>query len=429
MAAPLARLLPAPRPGAVYETAVPDPSGARDRFAVPTRIRMPFASARARAGGIVAFLVAAVVLLGTALTGSSAGDLQSRIAAGKSAAASLSAQIAADTAQIRQTSRGLADANQRLAVLQDRLTAREVQLRTVQSQLLTARNHLVDLENQLQRATRALSENLVASYEQEQPNLVTVILEAHGFTQLIERVNFMHRVAEQNARTVAWTRAARAAVARQARLLATLERRDQTLTAQVLAQRNSVAALRAALLSRQISERSSRNRDASKLHALKARLASLEAKAAAEAARAAATGNASVGGVAVDTGGMVQAPPGAPAAVAQVIAAGNAIATLPYVYGGGHASFRADGYDCSGSVSYALAAAGLVSSPMVSGAFENWGDPGPGRWITLYANAGHVWMEVAGWRFDTVALAEGGTRWSRGGGEFSGFVVRHPPGL
>ena len=65
---------------------------------------------------------------------------------------------------------------------------------------------------------------------------------------------------------------------------------------------------------------------------------------------------------------------------------------------------------------------------MVSGDFESWGDPGPGRWITIYANAGHVWMEVAGWRFDTVALAESGTRWARGGGEFSGFVVRHPAG-
>jgi hypothetical protein len=66
---------------------------------------------------------------------------------------------------------------------------------------------------------------------------------------------------------------------------------------------------------------------------------------------------------------------------------------------------------------------------MVSGDFESYGDPGPGRWITIYANAGHVWMDVAGWRFDTVALASGGTRWSQGGGEFSGFVVRHPPGL
>jgi peptidoglycan hydrolase CwlO-like protein len=383
---------------------------------------------RARAAGIVAFMVA-VVLLGSGLTSSSAGDLQSQIAAGKSAATSLKSQIAADSAQIRQTTHGLADANQRLSKLQQQLSAREAQLRDVQNRLLAARNRLVDLENQLERATRALAANLVADYEHGQPNLVSVILDAHGFTQLVEQVNFMHRIAEQNARTVSWTRATRAAVARETRLLATLEHRDQTLTAQVLTQRNSVAALQSALLRQQITELHARGRDATKLHALNARLVSLEAKAAAQAARAAATRNVNVGGVAVDTGGMVQAPAGAPAAVAQVIAAGNAIATLPYVYGGGHASFHADGYDCSGSVSYALAAAGLVSSPMVSGAFESWGDPGPGRWITIYANAGHVWMEVAGWRFDTVALAEGGTRWSRGGGEFGGFVVRHPPGL
>ncbi len=396
---------------------------------MPRRIRMPFAHERPRAAGIVTFLVVAAAMLGTGLTSSSAGDLQSQITAGKSAAAALRSQIAADSAQIGQTSHGLADANQRLAVLQTTLTRREEQLRTVQSQLLAARNHLVDLENQLERASQALAKNLVANYEQSPPNLVTVILEAHGFNQLLERVNFMHRISEQNAHVVGWTRTARAEVARQARLLASLEHRDQTLTAQVLAQRNGVAALQAALLHQQIAELAARGRAGTKLHDLNARLSSLEAKAAAEAARAAATANANVGGIAVDTGGMVQAPPGAPAAVAQVIAAGNAIATLPYIYGGGHASFHADGYDCSGSVSYALAAAGLVTSPMVSGDFEAWGDPGPGRWITIYANAGHVWMEVAGWRFDTVALAEGGTRWARGGGEFSGFVVRHPPGL
>ena len=112
-------------------------------------------------------------------------------------------------------------------------------------------------------------------------------------------------------------------------MLASLEHRDQTLTAQVLTQRNGVAALQAALLRQQISELARAGRAGAKLHDLNARLSSLETKAAAEAARAAATGNANVGGIAVDTGGMVQAPPGAPAAVAQVIAAGNAIATLP----------------------------------------------------------------------------------------------------
>ena len=374
-------------------------------------------------------LLVAAMLLGSSLTASSAGDLQSQISAGKAAASSLNSQIARDTAQIHVTTQGLAAADQHLTQLQNQLTAREDQLRDVQTALLKARDRLVDLENWLERATHALAANLVATYENGQPDLVSVILQAHGFNQLLDQVNFMHRVGTQDAQIVASTRAARQAVAREAALLGRLEQRDQRLTDQVIGQRNQVAALQAALLHQQIQEMGARSNDTSKLHALNAHLSSLEAKAAAEAAKAAATGNADVGGIAVDTGGMVQAPPGAPAAVAQIIAAGNAIATLPYIYGGGHASFHADGYDCSGSVSYALAAAGLVTSPMVSGQFEDWGDPGPGRWVTIYANAGHVWMEVAGWRFDTVALAEDGTRWAQGGGEFSGFVVRHPPGL
>jgi peptidoglycan hydrolase CwlO-like protein len=395
---------------------------------VMTRVLMPLAHVRHRAV-VAAWLVVAALFLGSGLTATSAGDLQTQISAGKSAAASLRSQIASESARIRSTGRGLADANRRLAVLQRALTAREAQLGRTQRSLIRARNHLVDLENRLQSSTRALAANLVTDYEQGRPDLMSVILESHGFTDLLERMSFLHRIGMRDAQIVKSTRVARAAVARQAVLLDALERRDRALATQVLRQRNGVAALQAALLHEQIAQLGRRGRDAARLHTLNARLGRLEAKADAQARAAAVTGNAGVGGIAINTGGMVQAPAGAPAAVGQVIAAGNAIATLPYVYGGGHASFHADGYDCSGSVSYALAAAGLVTSPMVSGAFESWGEPGPGRWITVYANAGHVWMDVAGWRFDTVALAEGGTRWSRGGGEYSGFVVRHPAGL
>jgi peptidoglycan hydrolase CwlO-like protein len=389
---------------------------------------MPSGHARHRAA-VAAWLVVVALLLGSGLTATSAGDLQGQISAGKSAASSLKSQIANETTRIHRTTDGLADANRRLAVLQHALTAREAQLERTQHDLIQARNHLVDLENRLQGATHALAANLVASYEQGRPDLMSVILESHGFTDLLERMSFLHRIGLKDAQIVSITRTARTAVSHQAALLQSFEQRDRKLAAQVLSQRNGVAALQAALLREQISELHQRSNDAAKLHSLNAQLGHLEAKAAADAARAATTGNANVGGIAIDTGGMVQAPAGAPEAVRQVIAAGNAIATLPYIYGGGHASFQADGYDCSGSVSYALAAAGLVTSPMVSGGFEDWGEPGPGRWITVYANAGHVWMEVAGWRFDTVALAEGGTRWSQGGGEFSGFVVRHPAGL
>ena len=391
---------------------------------MPTAHRHPsILRALAVAGAIAA------ALLGSDLTAHSAGDLQSQIAAKQSAAASLQSAIAADSARIQTTTNGLQDAQQRLASVQDTLNTRVSQLTEVQGSLLAARDHLVDLENRLQQATTALSANLVANYEGNQPDLVTVILQSHGFSDLLEQMSFIRRIAHQDSNVVGATRTARAEIARQATELAALESRDRTLADQVLAQRNEVAALKAALLNRQIAEVGARANTSNQLHALNVSLKSLEARAAAQAARAAATGNVDVGGIAVDTGGMVQPPPGAPAAVAKVIAAGNAIATLPYIYGGGHASFQADGYDCSGSVSYALAAAGLVSSPMVSGQFEDWGDPGPGRWITIYANADHVWMDVAGWRFDTVALAEDGTRWARGGGEFSDMVVVHPPGL
>ena len=373
--------------------------------------------------------VVALALLCSPLTDTSAGDLQSQISSARSAASSLQSQISAESARIHADQPGPGDAEARLNAVQQQLNARVAELRRVQTQLLDARQHLLDLENRLRLAAASLAANLVARYEGQQPDLVSVVLEAHGFSDLLERIRFLDQIGHQDARVSSVTRLAKAAVTRQADTLAVLERRDRALTQQVLAQRNQVAALQAALLSEHIRQLRARNGDAAELAALNGHLHTLEARAAAQARAAAAAGNANVGGIAVDTGGMVQPPPGAPPAVAQVIAAGNAIATLPYIYGGGHASFQANGYDCSGSVSYALAAAGLVSSPMVSGDFENWGDPGPGRWITIYANADHVWMTVAGWRFDTVALAEGGTRWAQGGGEFSGFVVRHPPGL
>jgi cell wall-associated NlpC family hydrolase len=387
--------------------------------------------------------LAALVLLGTiAWPARSAGDVQAQIAAGRSAAASLRNQIAAESAVIDRTAGGLATAQARLDRLSAALAAREQALHRTQLSLLRARDRLVALENRLQAASLALAANLRAGYEHSRPDLMSVILAAHGFSDLLEQVSFLQRIGHEDAAIIATTRTARQQVRRQAVALAALERRDQSLTRQVLGERTQVAALHDALLRRQIAQLDARSGTAARLGTLTARLHGLEAQAAAEAAaqaRAAAaaanggptasSGGPAPAGLAVDTGGMVQAPAGAPAAVAQVIAAGNAIATLPYVWGGGHGSFHASGYDCSGSVSYALAAAGLLSSPLDSTGFESWGDAGPGHWITVYANAGHAFMVVAGWRFDTVALSEGGTRWSRSMADTSGFVARHPPGL
>jgi peptidoglycan hydrolase-like protein with peptidoglycan-binding domain len=115
--------------------------------------------------------------------------------------------------------------------------------------------------------------------------------------------------------------------------------------------------------------------------------------------------------------------------VARVIAAGNEIATRPYVFGGGHGSFQSAGYDCSGSVSYALHGGGLLSSPEDSTGLESYGEPGPGKDITIYANAEHAFMVVDGKRFDTIAQQETGTRWSSSMTSTGGYVARHPDGL
>lgn len=128
--------------------------------------------------------------------------------------------------------------------------------------------------------------------------------------------------------------------------------------------------------------------------------------------------------------GLAIAPIAAPAAVQAIITAGNQIAHLPYRFGGGHGTYEDTAYDCSGSLSFVLSAAGLLNTTVTSGQLMSWGDPGPGRWVTVFANQGHTFMYVAGLRFDTVALAQTGSRWSnRSATEGGGFAVRHPPGL
>jgi len=128
--------------------------------------------------------------------------------------------------------------------------------------------------------------------------------------------------------------------------------------------------------------------------------------------------------------GKAIAPVDAPAAVQAMIAAANQISDTPYVWGGGHGSWVSAGYDCSGSVSYVLHAAELLSTPLTSGALASWGESGSGRWVTVYANGEHTYAVIAGLRWDTVGDTSGsGPRWHESPAYPSGFAVRHPRGL
>jgi peptidoglycan hydrolase-like protein with peptidoglycan-binding domain len=127
--------------------------------------------------------------------------------------------------------------------------------------------------------------------------------------------------------------------------------------------------------------------------------------------------------------GLAIAPVSAPDPVKAIIAAGNLIASKPYKYGGGHGKWNDSGYDCSGSVSYALHGAGLLDEALASGDFESWGDAGPGQWVTIYAKASHAFMVVAGIRFDTSGRTKANTRWQADMRSADGYVARHPTGL
>jgi hypothetical protein len=143
-----------------------------------------------------------------------------------------------------------------------------------------------------------------------------------------------------------------------------------------------------------------------------------------------AAGGGTGTGITLESDGT--ATPGAdvPAVVKRVIAGANAIAKFPYVYGGGHGDFVDTAYDCSGSLSYALAAGGLLDRTMTSGELARTGAKGPGKWITIYAHGGHTFMTVNGLRYDTSGRGGPlGTRWNASPRSTKGFQVRHPPGL
>jgi Putative peptidoglycan binding domain len=154
------------------------------------------------------------------------------------------------------------------------------------------------------------------------------------------------------------------------------------------------------------------------------RLVRVRADAQVEEAPAPATEEAYIG-----EDGLAVAPASAPEEVKAIIAAGNEIATKPYKYGGGHGRWDDTGYDCSGSISYVLHAAGLLDTALDSTGFMSWGERGRGEWVTIRANPSHAYMIVAGLRFDTSARRQTGNRWSDTMRSARGYHGRHPEGL
>jgi len=328
---------------------------------------------------------------------------------------------------------------QRQAAVEEELAAKQAELDEATAKLAADKRHLAVVRARLHRALRVLSDRLVAIYEAGSPDMLNVVLESASWSEVTTRADYVGRVQEYDdavaTRVKGLRDEARAAVKRMTAVRLQIRQARDAIAVkerQAAAAREEAEARFAELKSAQAERRRS-------LEALESREQALGDNLAAITEQIESTT-----GIPVETTGapapltpgesahfisesQASVPSAAPPAVAAAIEAANSIATTPYVWGGGHGSFESSGYDCSGAVSFALHGGGFLESPLDSTGLETWGAPGAGHWITVYANAGHAWMIIAGLAFDTVGGP--GPRWhSSPVSSTEGFIARHPPG-
>jgi len=328
---------------------------------------------------------------------------------------------------------------QRQAAVESELAAKQGELDAASAKLAADKHRLALVRARLQRALGVLRERLVAIYESGSPDMLNVVLDSSSWSEVNTRADYLNQIQEYDdsvaSRVKALRNQARAAVKRMTAVrLQIKDARDAIAVKerQVAAARQEAESRFADLKSAQAARQASLESLESREEALSDNLAAIsEQIASTTGTPAPVTGTPAplTPGESAEYISESQAsvPSAAPAAIAAAIEAANSIATTPYIWGGGHGSFESSGYDCSGAVSFALHGGGFLESPLDSTGLETWGEPGPGKWITVYANAGHAWMIIAGLAFDTVGGP--GPRWHSSPVDSpEGFVARHPPG-
>ena len=324
------------------------------------------------------------------------------------------------------------------AAVEAELEEKQAQLDAATAALEAEEAHLEKVREKLQRSLGILRERVVAIYESGSPDVVNAILESEDWSQMAAQTEYLNRIQSYDDEVVERVKTlrneVRSAVDKLAAKRAEIEAARDAVAAieeEVTAARQEAEARFAELKAAQAQRREALEALESREEALGNNLASISEQVASEG------GDATSGQMPaplnpgqeaqVISESEASAPASAPQAVQDAIAAGNAIATTPYIWGGGHGSFESEGYDCSGAVSYALHGGGFLESPLDSTGLETWGEPGPGQWITIYANAEHAWMVIAGIAFDTVGGP--GPRWHDPWVDSpEGFVARHPAG-
>jgi len=402
-------------------------------------------AARRRALIFAALLFAALCALAGSWASSAPADPQQKLEQtrdkledvreqGSDLAATIAAQNAAIDAKLGEVSR----LRQEQEAVEAELEEKQAELDRATAALEAEEAHLERVRAKLRKALDLLGDRLVAIYEAGSPDMLNAILESEDWTEMAAQTEYLRQIQEYDDAVVDRVKTLRDEVR------GAVERLDER-RAEIEAARDVIAAKEkevaqrsqeAAASFRELKSEQAARQEA--LEALESRESALSNNLAVISEQVASEGGDATTGqmpaplnpgqeAELITESEASAPASAPQAVKDAIAAANAIATTPYVWGGGHGSFESSGYDCSGAVSYALHGGGFLESPLDSTGLSTWGEPGPGRWITVYANAGHAWMVIAGIAFDTSGGA--GPRWHDPWvNSPEGFIARHPAG-
>ncbi|HET9199186.1 MAG TPA: hypothetical protein VFN92_13150 [Solirubrobacterales bacterium] len=350
-------------------------------------------------------------------------------------AESIAAQNAAIDAKLGEVSA----LRQEQEAVEAELAEKQAELDRATEALEAEEAHLERVRAKLKRALDLLGDRLVAIYEAGSPDVLNTILDSQDWSEMEAQTEYLRQIQAYDDAVVDRVKTLRDQVRSAVERLDEQRAEIEAARDEVAAKEREVASARAEAAARFQELKAEQVERQEALDALQSREAQLSDNLSVISEQIASEGGDATEGqlpaplnpgqeAQLITESEASAPASAPQAVKDVVAAANAIATTPYVWGGGHGSFESSGYDCSGSVSYALHGGGLLESPLDSTGLETWGEPGPGRWITVYANASHAWMVVAGISFDTSGGA--GPRWhDPWASSPEGFVARHPAGL
>jgi peptidoglycan hydrolase CwlO-like protein len=401
---------------------------------------------RRRALIFAALLLAGLCLLAGSWAGSApAKTPQEKLEATRDKLEGVRAHQSALTETIAEQNRAIDSMLGEVSELRRKQAAVEVELEEKQSELDAAtaalekeEAHLEVVREKLQRSLGVLRERLVAIYESGSPDVINAILESENWSDMAAQTEYLSRIQSYDDEVVERVKTLRNEVRSAVDRLAKKRTEIEEARDAVAAMEEEVAAARKEAEARFADLKAAQAQRREALEALESREEALGNNLAAISEQVASEGGDATSGqmpaplnpgqeAQVISESEASAPASAPQAVKDAISAGNAIATTPYIWGGGHGSFESSGYDCSGAVSFALHGGGFLESPLDSTGLETWGEPGPGQWITVYANAEHAWMVIAGIALDTVGGP--GPRWHYPWVDSpEGFVVRHPAG-